>query len=170
MHPEVVWDSKHLRDCWFCRIWVCMSIFMRWTWRSSFFFLQQKSLRAHSCFSEAVFCGTRKDHAKRSLANHGRQSLVNHAKLSLRSPPGRCESQSEIYHPPSMLWWLCKQQKVSTNCTDVPNPWETSRLFQTGQSWEFAEYPQHWIYHTWLLNPIIRSWSGWGFSYQLTVF
>lgn len=130
MHPEVVWDSKHLRDCWFCGIWVCTSIFMRWTWHSSFFFLQQKSLRAHSRFSEAFFCGTRKDHAKRSLANRGRPSLVNHAKLSLRNPPGRCESQSEIDHPPSMLWWLCKQQEVSTDYTDVPNPWETSRLFQ----------------------------------------
>lgn len=117
------------------------------SWHSSFFSLQQKSLRAHSCFSEAFFRGTRKDHAKRSLANHGRQSLVKHAKLSLRNP-GRCESQSEF---------LSTEHAVMIVQTQVSNPWkhmETSGLFQKGQSWEFAEHPyksklkfQHWICH-----------------------
>ena len=180
MHPEA-WDSRAFKRLLI--LWnLSVHVNFYETWHSSFFFLQQESipgevkhtmqfdrqslapaiLRADSCFSEAFFCGTRKDHAKRSLANHARQSLANHAKLSLRNPPGRCESQSEIYHPPSTLWWLCQQKKRIDKLYECFKSLETSGLFQKGQSWEF-DIPtnrssfQHWIHIAhdfWiLLNP-----------------
>ncbi len=161
------------------------------TWHSSFFFLQQESIPGEVKH-------TMQFDRQSNLTSHAESRLMLFRSILLWDPEGprktifseprktiTGESRRTLIAQPSGKVWISEWNLSSTEHAVIKRTYrQIIRMFQIlGNIRTFSKGTVLGVWHpyksklistldtycTWLLNPI-KSWSCWGFSYQLTVF